>query len=123
MSVLYKVYAKILLNRLKEAGAEERVSSRQFGFKSGCPTEDALYIVRRRIEQAWSCRGGKTYLLALDWRKAFDSISPDRLMHALKRLGLNDSMLSAVSEIYKGRLFHVRDEGIASSERPSPRGA
>ena len=118
MSVLYKVCAKILLNRLKEAGAEERVPSRQFGFKSGCSTEDALYIVRRRIDQACASHGGKIFLLALDWRKAFDSISPDRLMHALKRFGLNESMLSAVAEIYKGRMFYVRDEGITSSARP-----
>ena len=118
VSVLYKVYAKILLNRLKEAGAETRVWSRQFGFKSGCSTEDALYIVRRRIEQAWASRGGRTFLLALDWRKAFDSISPARLMHALKRFGLNESMLNAVAEIYTDRSFHVRDEGNISSERP-----
>ena len=103
VSVLYKVYAKILLNRLKEAGAEQRISSRQFGFKSGCSTEDALYIVRRRIEQAWASRGGRTHLLALDWRRGFDCISPDRLMHALKRFGLNQSMLSAVAEIYAQR--------------------
>jgi hypothetical protein len=116
--VLYKVYAKILLNRLKEAGAEQRVSSRQFGFKSGCSTEDALYIVRRRIEQAWASRGGRTHLLALDWRKAFDSISPSRLMYALKRFGLNESMLSAIAKIYDGRSFHVKDEGVTSTERP-----
>ena len=103
MSVLSKVYAKILLDRLKEAGAENRVSSSQFGFKSSCSTEDALFIVRRRVEQAWSARGGRTYLLALDWRKAFDSISPDRLMHALKRFGLNESMLDATSETFKDR--------------------
>ena len=34
VSVLYKVYAKILLNRLKAAGAEARLWSRQFGFRS-----------------------------------------------------------------------------------------
>ena len=117
VSVLYKVYAKILLNRLKDAGAEPQLWRRQFGFRSGCSTEDALFIVRRRIEQAWASRGGRTFLLALDWRKAFDCIEPSRLMHALKRFGLSDAMLSAIAEIYKDRVFEVRDGGTTSTKR------
>ena len=52
VSVLCKVYATILLNRLKAGGAEARLWSRQFGFKSASSTENALYMVRRRVGQA-----------------------------------------------------------------------
>jgi hypothetical protein len=86
--VLYKVYATMLLNRLQAAGAESRLWSGQFVFRSCSSTEDALYVVRRRVEQAWAPSGGRTLLLALDWREAFDCIDLDRLIFALKRFGL-----------------------------------
>ena len=73
VSVLYKLYATVVLNRLKSGGAEARLWDRQFGFRSGRSTEDALFIVRRRVEQALASRGGRSFILALDWRKAFDA--------------------------------------------------
>ena len=103
VSVLYKLHAKILLNRLKQAGAEGRLWSSQFGFRSKRSTGDALFIVRRKVEQALAARAGKVFLLALDWKKAFDSISPHRMLHALKRFGLNEPMLTAIQNIYTER--------------------
>jgi hypothetical protein len=122
VSVLYKLYATILLNRLKGGGAESRLWNRQFGFRSGRSTEDALFIARRRIEQALAARGGSAFLLALDWRKAFDSIAPDRMLSALKRYGVNDEMLTAIAEIYSSRRFEVVDDGHVSEERPQRAG-
>jgi hypothetical protein len=122
VSVLYKLYAKLLLNRLKAAGAEERLWSRQFGFRSKRSTEDALFIVRRRVEQALASRGGRAFLLALDWRKAFDSIAPERLIWALERFGVNGSMLAAIQEIYANRDFTVSDGGVDSQSRPQKAG-
>ena len=122
VSVLYKVYATILLNRLKSAGAEKRLWSRQFGFRSKRSTEDALFIVRRRIEQALAAKGGKCCLLALDWRKAFDSIAPDRLIWALERFGVNQPMLAIIKDIYTERRFTVADAGHESSSRPQMAG-
>ena len=75
VSVLYKLYATVLINRMKVGGPESRLWKRQFGFRSGRSTKDALFIARRRIEQALAPRGGFSLLLALDWRKAFDSIA------------------------------------------------
>ena len=117
LSVLYKLYASILLNRLKSAGAERRLWDSQFGFRSRRSTEDALFIARRRIEQAWASRDGHCFLLALDWRKAFDSIAPDRMLWALRRYGLNEPMLAAIKEIYTDRTFRVVDAGQESSNR------
>ena len=57
-------------------------------------------------------------MLALDWRKAFDSIAPERLIWALKRFGISDAMLTAIGEIYENRLFTVCDGGVESQSRP-----
>ena len=59
VSVLYKLYATILLQRLKDGGAETQLWKTQFGFRSKRSTDDALFIVRRRVEQALAARGGK----------------------------------------------------------------
>ena len=46
----YKLYAMVLLARLKDAGAEQRIWKTQFGFRSGAGTADALFTARRLIE-------------------------------------------------------------------------
>ena len=118
VSILYKVYASILLSRLKSGGAEQRLWRRQFGFRSRRSTEDALFIVRRRVEQAWAARNGHAFILALDWRKAFDCISVPKLLHALSRFGVPTAMVEAVADIYRNRQFKVEDGGHLSSARP-----
>ena len=74
LAVGYKIFAAILLRRLKDAGAEDRIWPTQFGFRSGCGCADALFIARRKVENAWAQKNGNLLILALDWAKAFDSI-------------------------------------------------
>ena len=50
-------------------------------------------------------------MLALDWKKAFDCLAPERMMRALERFGLSSSMMEAIIGIYKDPLFTVRDGG------------
>ena len=63
-----------------------------------------------------------SFVLALDWAKAFDSISPERLLQALERFGLNPSMLDAIRDIYSHRTFTVVDAGVESTARPQQAG-
>ena len=75
----YKLFAALVLRRLQTAGAEERLTGTQFGFRRKTGTDDAIFAVRRRIELAWARRGGGCAMVALDWKKAFDSINPEVL--------------------------------------------
>ena len=75
LSIAYKLFASMMKERLLQAGVEKALWSSQFGFRSGYSTEDAIFIARRRIELARGMSNGKISLLALDWSKAFDSIS------------------------------------------------
>ena len=52
LQIGYKIYAQILLTRLQEAGAENRLWNTQFGFRKGRGTTDALFAARRAIESA-----------------------------------------------------------------------
>jgi len=53
-------------------------------------------------------------VLALDWAKAFDSISPDGLLDSLRRFGLPDHFVEMIGEIYSHRQFFVSECGQAS---------
>ena len=54
-------------------------------------------------------------LLALDWAKAFDSISPMGLKVALKRFGCGDHFVEMISGIHTDRQFVVEDGGCTSA--------
>ena len=116
LTIGYKVLAVLLLNRLKAAGAEERVWWTQCGFRSQSGTSDAIFIARRRIEEAWATKEGSAILLALDWSKAFDSIALGALWGALRRFGVPEHMLMIIGNIYKGCHYFVRD--AARLQRP-----
>ena len=66
LSVAYKMFAHILLVRLKAAGAEARIRHTQYGFVSKASTSDALFVTRRVMDAAWEAKNGSLLLLALD---------------------------------------------------------
>ena len=76
-----------------------------------------MFIARRVIEEIWGTRDGKGVFLALDWAKAFDSISPAAMTRALIRFGCPSKLVSIISEIYKRRTFVVHDNGCCSEKK------
>ena len=109
LQVTYKLFASILLQRLKNAGAEQRLWPSQFGFRSGYGTNDGLFMLRRLIDKAAASKNDKLIVVALDWAKAFDAICPRALCDALKRFGICDHMIDIISMIYSERIFNVRN--------------
>jgi len=79
-------------------------------------------VLRRQIDLAWAQRAGKVCIMALDWKRAFDSINPHAMIAGLKRFGLTDHVLGVVSAIYSQRAFRVQDCGRESSQRPQESG-
>lgn len=118
LTIGYKLFAAILLERLKLAGAERRIWPTQFGFRSGYGTSDALFLARRLLDEAWAMKEGSLIMLALDWAKAFDSISPDALLRALRRFGIPSPYVDMVQAIYTDRTFVVKDAGRVSDQHP-----
>jgi len=117
LDVAYKSLASTLRMRLIAASAEGRLSEGQFGFRSGFSTQDAIFVLRRKIETAWAQKNGCLYVLALDWAKAFDSLDPEAMLDALRRFGLPSKILNLVRAIYTDRRFKVQDSSHLSSER------
>ena len=64
-----------------------------------------------------ACQGSEEWsrsLLALDWKKAFDSINIDSLLDALRRAGLPQSFLLMIGGMLRDRQYSVDDFGVAS---------
>ena len=108
--------------RLLDAGLDERLWESQFGFRKKRSTEDAIYIARRHIELAKATRSGRLSVLALDWRKAFDSINVDCTLEALRRYGITPKYLKLIEGIMRGRHFYVEDANNKSDFRQQKSG-
>eukprot|EP00959_Pyramimonas_sp_CCMP1952_P191864 4011834-Pyramimonas_sp.AAC.1 len=76
-----------------------------------------MFYARRLIENVLDTQNGRLILLALDWAKAFDSVSPERLVQALVRFGAPAQFAAAVKSVYTNRRFSVREAGNTSETR------
>jgi hypothetical protein len=115
LSIAYKLFAWILKERLIQAGVDKVLWRTQFGFRQGCSTDDAIFIARRLLEVARAQRHGKITMLALDWRKAFDSINVDSLIDALRRFGIPHPILNLLRTFLRNRTFSVKECGVTSA--------
>ena len=106
--IIYKAFATVLLQRLKEAGAEQRIWQTQFGFRSKFGTREALFVMRRTIKNILAARNGEGIFLALDWAKAFDSISTPGLLQSLLRFGLPPEFVDIVRYLYPQKVSSAR---------------
>ena len=95
---------------------KNRIWPTQFGFRSGCGCADALFIEKQRVENAWARKNRNLLLLALDWPKVFDSISPAGLVNAMSGFGIPNHFCSVVRGIYNGKHHMVRDGDVTSHQ-------
>ena len=122
MNIGYKAFATLLLSRPTAGGVEERLTESQFGFRSGHSTQDAIFVLRRRIEAAHEQRSGRLSVLALDWKMAFDSVDPAAMIACLRRFGLPEHILDVIWNIYAERHFKIQDCDNTSTMRPQAAG-
>ena len=122
LSVCYKVFAGVLLDRLKKGGAESRMRESQFGFRPRRGTAEALFIARRMIDAAWAMRDGSLLMVLPDWRKAFDRVQPQAMFTALARFGVPPDVIQMVQSMYINREFTVKDAGVESLRHPQQSG-
>ena len=72
-------------------------------------------MVRKILKDVWAAKQGKLAFVALDWAKAFDSISPSALKKAMLRFGVPAHFANIVGAIYSDRRFFVKDAGEKST--------
>eukprot|EP00971_Amphidinium_carterae_P274262 5442890-Amphidinium_carterae.1 len=103
LNTLYKVCAKLVLNRLTHA-LDDYLSNLQFGFRRGKSTANAIFILRR-VQDIYERMGQSVYFLALDYTKAFDSLPQDVLDETLKQYKVPDKLHEFIRAFYRHPMF------------------
>jgi hypothetical protein len=88
-----KLFISILTNRVEKWFDDNNIlSDAQFGFRKGCSTVDAIFMLHNLINQMLSQKCD--YLL----KKAFDSVNRNALWYKLFNIGLDGKLLRSFNQ-------------------------
>jgi ribonuclease HI len=97
LNTLGKVMEAIIANRLSYlADVHRLLPSRHTGGRKLTSTEHAMHLLLQRIHQAWS-EGKVATLLLLDVSGAYDNVSPERLLHNLRKCGIDRRIIAWIA--------------------------
>ena len=97
-----KVLERLVYNGIVDF-VSNSVSVQQFGFLRGRSALQQLLIMFNTL----ICSGSQTDVLYLDFRKAFDSVSHNELLHKLWNFGITDNLWLWIKAYLTGRLQYV----------------
>ena len=113
-SAAYKLYCGVLNNRLSNwAEDNNKIVDEQNGFRKGRSTIDHISTLTNIIEIRKQ-RRLSTFVAFIDFRKAYDNISRNKLWIKLKALGIKGKMLGAITSIYRNVESCVRVNGFCT---------
>ena len=113
LNAIYKIFTAILVKR-KEQNMDKNLHATQYGFRKNKSTNNALFLIRRIIDIGERSQN-KVYMILLDWEKAFDKLSHDAIFLSLKRMGVDEKLISLVKMLYKNPTFFVEIDGVTSN--------
>lgn len=119
MSNIYKVFSKLLLNRITGI-MDEQQPIEQAGFRAGFSTTDHMHVIKQLIEKCQEY-GKALYIAFVDYSKAFDSIEHDSLWRALIQQGVPIKYIRIVKNIYANSTAQIKLESTGE-EFPIARG-
>ena len=96
--LMYKLFSRLLRRRLSPI-LEASQSCDQAGFRAGFQTDDhllAFTLLQEKCDE-WN---RTLFVAALDYRKAFDSISHDSLWNALRKQNVPDEYINLLQKLY-----------------------
>ena len=98
LSNLYKLYTRILTNRLQNI-LDDNQPREQAGFRKGFSTMDHIHSINQLKEK---CQEYNIPLCIafIDYEKAFDSVETCAVLGALKEQGINNAYLKIFKDIY-----------------------
>lgn len=110
LSTVYKLFTSILNKRIQNV-AEEILNDTQNGFRSKRSCEDHIYsltsIIRNRKRDKQD-----TFIIFVDFEKAFDRVDRNLLFHQMGDLGFGGKMLSILYSLYKNCYVRLNLNGL-----------
>lgn len=112
ISVMGKALERLLVVRVN-AHVNQHLAELQFGFRPGLGTSDAISAVYRYSTRTNT--GEIVILLAFDIRNAFNAAPWDRIIEALRTMGLPKYLLRMIQSYFTGRILMVGGKMIRLS--------
>lgn len=112
ISNIYKVYAKIILNRISNA-LDENQPVEQAGFRKDYSTIDHIHTVKQVLKK-YNEYGKTIYLAFIDYTKAFDSLNHEFMWRSLKEQGISPTFIANIMSIYTNSKARIRLETIGN---------
>jgi len=110
LTVDYKIFAKVLANRLKQC-LQNLIHSDQTGFLKGRNIGNNIRLILDIIDYT-DTKDIPGAILLLDIEKAFDSVSHKFLLQVLKHFNFGDQFISWIETIYSGRKSYIINNGF-----------
>ena len=102
LSVVSKLFEKVVNNRIVDHQKKCGFSDFQYGFRSSGSTADLLTVASDRIARAFNSSGA-TRAVALDISKAFYRVLYAGLFHKLKSYGISGQIFGLISSFLSNR--------------------
>ena len=106
--ILYKLFSRLLYNRLEKI-LDPQQNMDQAGFRKGRSTIDHLYtiVMVQEIADEWKF---PIWTAAVDFKKAFDSVTHRALWHALSEQGVSDGYIYLLDKLYTEQVGVVKTD-------------
>lgn len=95
---------------------QKLISPKQFGFRSGKSTEDAITNLTNEINEALDQRK-PSLCVFIDLTKAFDTVCHEKLIQRLHQIGIRGSVKNLFQSYLTGRTQYVNIDGFKSGRR------
>ncbi|KAJ8704650.1 hypothetical protein PYW07_011838 [Mythimna separata] len=108
ISNVYKVFAKVILNRISNS-LDENQPVEQAGFRKDFSTIDHIHTTKQLI-QKYNEYNKPIYLAFIDYSKAFDSLIHNHVWLSLIEQGIASTYINIIKNIYKESKASIRLE-------------
>ena len=99
-----------------QEGMKKQLQKTQYGFRKQRGTAETLYNMRRVITMGESSKT-PTFLLLIDWEKAFDKVDQTILVRAMERLNIPEKIIRVLESFYVEPKFRIKDRQGYSTYR------
>ena len=112
LNVDTKILAKLLADRLKSV-LDGLIGQEQNAYVEGRSIHDGIRLIEQVIEYAEK-RKDKASVLAIDFKKAFDSISHEYLWKVLEKMGFGRNLIHMIKTLYSNPESAIINNGKTS---------
>lgn len=113
MSNVYKVFSKIILDRISTK-LDENQPIEQAGFRKNFATVDHVHTIKQLIEK-YNEYNKCLYMAFVDYTKAFDSISHKAIWESLEDQGIPTQYIKTIKSIYSNTKARIQLESLGET--------